>query len=295
MSQPQIEYYRLRDFGQKFNATIEFIRYNFQPLALIVLLIALPASVLGAFIFSNIVQNFMEFSSSNPQPDDAFAFALFGALGTNYLLLFIVLGVANAWIVSSVYSYMQLLPESEGKPDAGTVVRKSLGKVPGLVLLIIITAVLVNAGTMLFIIPGIYLGVVFLISVPVFVFEKGNIGDAISRPFTLIKGKWWSTLGLIVVSSIVAGLVSFIFVLPTYFLFIFRMLSLQEDGALTPEEMGGTLLSWSSIALFAVFALGLYLVRLIPIIAMSFQYFNLKERTEGTGLKSEIEGFEHIN
>ncbi|MEM9328019.1 MAG: hypothetical protein AAGA85_20300, partial [Bacteroidota bacterium] len=209
--------------------------------------------------------------------------------------LFVVLGVANALIVASVYTYMQMLPDSEGQPDAGTAVRNALPKLPGLVVLFVIIGLLVNFASLFFLLPGIYLAIVFLISIPVFVFEKGDIGEAIARPFTLIKGKWWSTLGLIVIATIVAGLVSFIFVIPTYFLAIVGLLSLNEDMPISPEEISGSFMSWTSITLFALMALGFYLVRLIPIIAISFQYFNLKERTEATGLRSEIKDFESVD
>ncbi len=294
MSQPQIEYYKLRDFGQKFNATIEFIRWNFKSLALLVLVIALPATVIIGFLFTGFMQDIFELSESNPQPDEFMFLALFGAMGVNYLLMILVSIIASSFIVAAVYTYMRLLPETDGTPEMGTVLSEAFKKVPGLILLTIIVGLISAVGFAFFILPGIYLTVVFLISVPVFLFENASIGDAISRPFQLIKGKWWSTLGIFFITTLTAQMIAGMFVLPSYLLFIFEMFRMEEAGDF-PDNPMELFSSWWLVTTVALAVIGAYVTRLLPLIAVGFQYFNLKERTEGTGLKSEIEDFESIS
>ena len=52
MSQPVIEFYKLRDFGAKMNATIEFLRENIGRLFLNLLFIAGPVALLMSLLMT---------------------------------------------------------------------------------------------------------------------------------------------------------------------------------------------------------------------------------------------------
>ena len=54
MSQPVIEFYKLRDFGAKMNATIEFLRENIGRLFLNLLFIAGPVALLMSLLMTNL-------------------------------------------------------------------------------------------------------------------------------------------------------------------------------------------------------------------------------------------------
>lgn len=58
------------------------------------------------------------------------------------------------------------------------------------------------------IIPGIYFAVAWTVAIPVLMFENIRGRRALSRSKELLSGRWWPTLGLVVLLSILTGLVS---------------------------------------------------------------------------------------
>jgi len=53
----------------------------------------------------------------------------------------------------------------------------------------------VTAGTLLLIVPGVFLGCALAVAIPVAVVERGGVGKALSRSFALTRGYRWRVLG----------------------------------------------------------------------------------------------------
>ena len=62
----KIVFYKVRDFSQKLNATIEFIRQNVKPLGKSILFILGPLAVLNGLLFSQ----YIDFVFGNMSPQD---------------------------------------------------------------------------------------------------------------------------------------------------------------------------------------------------------------------------------
>ena len=293
MAQKKIELYKTRDFGAKINATIEYIRQNFGPLIKIVLLIVAPVGLLASIIFSNFFATMMSFSA-NPEAMNEDPVAFLSVMGTNYLLLMLVALLTYSFMYSSIYSYIKMRNEREEKPEVLEVLRVAIGKVPGVIALMILVGIVSVFGMVFFIIPGVFLAITLSLSVPIYLFEEKGIGDAFGKSFKLIKGKWWSTLGIIFVSSLIASMVSYVFIIPMYVMMVGQMFSHVNEGG-DPEAVFEIFSSWYTSAAMAFAMIGSYLTYLIPITALAFQYFNLSERIEGTGIRNQIEGFESLN
>ena len=82
--------------------------------------------------------------------------------------------------------------------------------------------------------------------------------------------------------------VSMICILPFYVFYFISIFSLMDQSGITTDTsswwfQGGMTLS----VMFMI--LGSFLTYSIPIVALSFQYFNLVERQESVGLMSEID------
>ena len=78
----------------------------------------------------------------------------------------------------------------------------------GSVLLIsILVGLAVLVGLLLFVIPGIFLAVMFSVAIPALVVENRRGTDAMSRSWNLVKGHFWHALGLIVLAFIIAAVV----------------------------------------------------------------------------------------
>ena len=285
MSQ-RIEYYRIRDFGQKFNATIEYLRQHFLTLFVLILVVTVPFTVLGGFMQYYYFAEFQRFALGAMDPFEILN--LFGELFPLMLLSSSISIVMNAALIGSVYTYMRMAQNSEEAIQPLDVIGQLVPKLAGIVVLLIASALISSIGVMFFFFPGVYLAVVFSLTIPVYVFEDVSVGEALGKPFTLIRGKWWSTFGLLFVTFLLVIIITFALAVP-----IGLVIGLHElfgNGDFLSEESSQF---WQVLTTSVVNSFS-YVLFSLPSIALAFQYFNLTERTEGRGLKSEIQGFEDI-
>lgn len=281
----KIIFYKQRNFSRKINATVEFIRQNIKPLGKAILYILGPMAVLNGLLFSQYM-NFM-FTGMSPQ-DPVNAQNPFYFITNPSYVGFVILSSFSAILnIAVILNYLKIYREKY--PEEITVVEvlnASWRDVLPLLLLGIIIMIFSFFGFFAFVIPGLYLIVVLPLSIPAYFFERKGIIEAIGRSFNLIKGKWWSTFGLLFVSSILMYVVSMMFVAPFYVFYFLAIFSLTEPGSTDISTFwfqGGMTLS------VMLMFLGSFLTYSIPIIALSFQYFNLVERKESVGLLSDIE------
>ena len=91
MSQPRIDFFKLRDFGAKMNATVEFLRENIGRLFLNLLLIAGPLALLLAIFFRNIFTAVTDLGlTAGDAADPSELGGAFAFLGGSYFLMIIV-------------------------------------------------------------------------------------------------------------------------------------------------------------------------------------------------------------
>ncbi|MFY0602208.1 MAG: hypothetical protein JXR03_21205 [Cyclobacteriaceae bacterium] len=295
MSQKTIEFYKIRDFGEKFNATIEFIRYNFSSLIKICFLIAAPIGLLFGILMSSFFKSIfsMGTEAQQGQISDAEAIGYAGTMGVSFLIMMLLSVVSIALVTSAINIYMRILNETGKSAPISEIYAAAFKKLFGVVGLMILTYLFSTIGMIFFIFPGIYLFITLTLSVPCYLFEDISFGEALSRPFKLIKEKWWSTFGLLFIAMMIASFSSYIFAIPYYVVVFAEMFTNIEQGG-DPNAIMEIYTNWKTSASMGLMIIGSYLTYMVPIIALSFQYFNLKERLDGTGLKSQIENFENL-
>ncbi len=119
--------------------------------------------------------------------------------------------VASVWLAGTIVKIVEDV-EADGVVDA------SVGELFGLVaprlfalfLLSIVVGVLVAIGFVLFIIPGIILTLMWMVSTPAMMVEGKGVFDSMSRSSELTKGNRWRILGvgaLIVVAYLVLAVI----------------------------------------------------------------------------------------
>ena len=293
MSEPKIEFYKLRDFGAKINATVEFLRENIGRFFLNLLLIAGPLALLLSLLFSNLFSSMIDMIGIQ-DPDQAVG--LFAVLGGNYFLMLLISWLAVSMIITVTYTYIRLYNEGVARETSvGDVFRLSLKKYGGVLLLGVLTFIVTMFGMLAFIIPGIFLGVTLSLSYAIYIFEDISPTAAFGKSFTLISGKWWSTFGLLFVTGLMAYVVQLVFSLPFMVVYLTNIFTLVEEAQNNPEDPSAIFELFTSgymTAAFAISMLGTYLTYSIPLIGLGYQYSNLVERSEGRGLMNEIADFD---
>jgi len=76
--------------------------------------------------------------------------------------------------------------------------------------LTIIYTVLVAVGFAFFVVPGIWLSVVFMFATSALVLERGRIGQALGRSYLLTLGAWFRSFGVLLVAGLLAQAVNFL-------------------------------------------------------------------------------------
>ena len=307
-----------RDFGDKINATFSFVSQNFKTLFLSLLYFAGPLGLIGG-IANGIVQSSMLGLASQStkknygtSPSEIFADS-FGKnfsyiFSFNYLISITFLILASVTVAITTYAFIIEYRDRENKESITiervwakmrTIFLPVFGSY-GIVLLIIfmillvfggIIGALINSGSGIFsgflsvilvliaFIPIIYFGVMFSLSPAIVAYEGISIWEALNRAKFLIKDKWGSTFGLIMIITIINSFISMIFAAPAMIVTFMKLLS-----------VGGNISGNLPLIITTVIStIGQIVVSSLTYITISFQYFNLVEKREGTSLKILIQ------
>ncbi len=267
----KIEFRKLRDFGELINVTFEFLKQNLKKLGLSILFIVGPLALITGIIggiysasrFNNL--STMQFSFNWP---------------LMFLHYFFIL-ISIHLLVTVTYSYVFLYFEKDyAEIEVSDVFQKTkefflpfLGISIGVFLAVLV-------GTMLFIIPGVYLSVTLSTIYAVKMIEHRSFWEALERCRYLIKNNWWFTFGLIFILGIIQYFFSFIIQLPMSIVtFIGAMHSVTKKGTGINEVV---VIITSLVYMFSFF------FYTIGIIGITFHYFNLVEQKEARGLMQKI-------
>lgn len=286
---PQIEFYKTRQFGEKLNMTFVFLRENAGPYLKSQILIAGPILLLLNILVNRYSMDLVGFDPLNATAND-------------FLNILNVFGIAllNTIVTGSImpsiaYGYMRGYQDRIPSDITMSVVTQRLpSRIFNVLGYNILVAIIVGIGFLFFVIPGVYLAIVLSLGSAIIIFEDSNPIDAFSRSFTLIRGKWWSTFGLLVVMFIITYLISALFSLPRSLMIGIEAFSTAiESGDPDDILMNMGELSSTQQALSIVFSVvetfGAILTYSLTYLALAFQYFNLVERTESRGLMTDIE------
>src|SRR5690606_16732252 len=115
--------------------------------------------------------------------------------------------------------------------------------------------------------------------------KKGYF-EAMTRSYKLIKEKWWSTFGLIMILYFIMMMTSYIFMITYYVLTLLCTFHTIEMGAFQNPISSIKVIMIISFTLFYVVQMLLYT---LPNVGIAFQYFNLVELKEARGLISQID------
>lgn len=306
-----LEFHKARDFSKKINDTFEFLKQNFKPLTKSVLFIAGPPVLMGSLLMGSFIGDFFNFSQSSytgsSEAMEKYFLSLNFWLQIIFALIFLLVsGVAS---MATINNYIILYGEKKSNQieinEVWERVKSTFWMYLGTMLFF---AILFILAYMLMLIPMVLLSTIspFLIvfgvigiivvlfylifgaSLTFFIraYEKSGFFPALSRSFNLVRGKWWSTFGLIMVLSLIVSTLSYLFIMPWYITTIISaMHNVSTDIFQEPS------FKWKlfTILSFAVYYLSQMVLSAIPNIGIALQYFNLVELKEAKGLMNEIE------
>ena len=278
-----IQLFQQRDFGNKINATFQYISQNFRSLSLALLYIvgpvALVAGIASGVMQSNMLKLMGE-STETPANNPLAALQVLSQFTSpTFWLATLFSLLANVAVVLTTYAHMKVYERTKTSAisiaDVWAEVQPTIGRA---IVISLLVSVITGVAMLFFIIPGIYVAVVLSLALAVTVFEGTDFGGTWDRCFKLIRDKWWSTFGLIVVMAIIVMIVGLVFAIPTAIIAFFIGAKMLPDVSTVWLVLGNV------IAL-----VGRTLLNAVIYTAIGFQYTNLVERQEGRGLISAID------
>ena len=311
MQQTPLELHKRRDFSAKISAAIDFIRMHARPLIKALVFICGPFIILGAILMAEGYSQFMNLAAlSDPGTAATMTEDIFG-LSLPLISGMIFTFISGTLLISTVYQYVVIY---DYKQSADISINEIWSRVKSFIWIVLGTlviwtviflliylggiftiAALGEASIAMAIITGvllagalIYLGVTFSLVFIIQAFEKKDVFSAFIRSFELIRGKWWSTFGILIVSMMIQSFITYIFMIPWYVTFFAGMLHASEESTLAEPSL------LFQIANYATLSLGFLASNLLyafPLLAIAFQYFNLVELKEARGLMDKIETF----
>jgi hypothetical protein len=251
--------------GEILDAAIKLVRQNLKALALAVLVIGLPAAIIEILITSSTTDFCADVFCDDDQTyyyTDEGAYVA-GQIANGIIALFV-------YLLGQVACY-RIVAESYLGRRIGA--RESLRYATRFILPTLwvstLFVLLVGLGSILLVIPGIYLFVCFSLSYAVLLVENLRGMKALRRSRALVKGQWWSLFAVLLIAYLLTTIgqaaLGFALGLPAYLLI--------DDSSMAGLILDGT------IGLVARLV-GVPLLTAVILVA----YFDLRVRKEGFDL-----------
>lgn len=202
-----------------------------------------------------------------------------GVFSYNYLLVLCMSLVTYTVIQTCVAAYLSLYDQNGASPSVKQVWDATVSHLLPVFITGLLVLFMIMIGTILCVIPGIYLLFVLLPYPFVVVNERLSFFDAISRCFQLIKDNFWLSVGIYILAYLIVAV------------------SASAIGIIA--GLVGGLISYFSTKQFdttfgvvtSILSIVQYLFYIVLFISIGLNYYNLVERREATGLSRRIDAF----
>ncbi|MDE6450973.1 MAG: hypothetical protein K2L23_01530 [Odoribacter sp.] len=274
MQKEKINLSEKRTLSDELTVTFQFIKQEFKSLIVSFSVIVLPLIVAGLFLQGAFLKEVLKGA-------DVTAFANNGSgwitLLVNYLLAVITL----AWLQLFALSYLRLYSDKYLKQEETRISWRALLKMMvrysgRFCVLGIIYLLLVLVSFLFFIIPGIYVSVIFVFSPYFLVVRDRKLFSVFSDSADLCRGEWWGTFGYLLLCSLILSMLNYVFNLPYWGVFL--------EAYLTERTPGLFELTFANV----IKTIGQNLTHVVLLVGIGVRFFSRLEAKEHRTLLDKI-------
>jgi hypothetical protein len=229
------------DVGDLFSGAVAAVRSHLAPIAVISLVVAVVSQALTLVVSLPFTDDITALATLDPNTADPSV--VYDVLG-NLLLLGAagaVVGLISQVVLSGLLTVLvskAVLGRTIGLGDAWRELRP---RVPGLLGLTIITTVVVFAGALLCLVPGVWLGVLVSLASTALVLEQTTVKHSLQRSWSLVRGAWWRVFGVLALTVLLTVVVSML----VQSVFTALVAGVEPGvGSLVVESLGGVVASF---------------------------------------------------
>ncbi len=187
--------------GEILDVGIKIYTRNAKTLFFLVALVVIPVQVIGVLIIMSTIPDEIPTVSQNPfDLNSDVAAALDFGLGD---LVVLVLGFVSTAIVTAACFKAVADAYLGGSADWRSSLRFTLRHGLPLLWVTLLTVLGTLVGFVLCILPGIWLGIVWSVAIPVLLTEETRGTKALGRSFDLVQSRFWPASGVIIVSYLI--------------------------------------------------------------------------------------------
>jgi len=307
----RIVYYRQRNFTEKLNATLDFIRENWRALLRWCFYVIMPVCLVQTFVMNSLYGNILSYSTLSATNVIGTTEAASIMLRVGLLTLCFLIG--SSLLAGLVYALMQTYSVREERLQnlvfndiKGRLFSNALRVIALSLFMFVVFCVIIAASSVLiaafssialvFVIPlsiAIVLCLIpLMLILPTYLFERNlTLFGALGKAWTLGTKTLWGMLGLIIVISLISSVIQTITMMPWY-------LTMMIGNLLSAANESG--ISHSVGYKFALYLLGLlqsfgvYFASTLMLIGLAFQYFHAREKVEGVSVEANIDNFSNL-
>ncbi len=268
----------MRDLSATISTGFRYIRDHWRELYRPLFFICLPVKIVASVLLGSFFHDFRP----GQFPRSASFWSMFGGyalIGLAYLL--------GSVIICEYMRWTMVRPGT--KPTPSEVWRECRRHFLFYFGLSLVTAAMTTVSFFLFVLPCLFLLVVFQFSYPLHAFERADFGECIGRSFSLVWGRWWMTFLLLLLLVGMSLLLNAAIDIPGWIITGFGWLSGIEE--MDDPEGASNRLQW----FFTLFALigniGALMVMPFVQVPMCYHMLSTLEKKEAPGLLEEVQGF----
>jgi hypothetical protein len=266
------------DFGGIFDQAFKLYTAHWRTLLTISAIVMVPLGVLSLVISLVLFQD-LDAALADPafldtSPDQVLGLFFDALLPSLFVGLLTIIGL---WLIQGACTHAVSEVYAGRNPTWQASLSAGFQRLPSLAGAVIMIGLGTLAGFVFCFFPGVWLYIMWFVTVPALVAERLGAWEAMTRSWELIQGTWWRTLGLAIVTSIIVGIVSVALASPTQFL-VFSGESLTSTQAV------------SQVANTIAYILTLPFQALVAVVI----YFDLRVRKEAFDLTTLMGGDDGI-
>ena len=306
---PKIAMYARRPFGEKLNATFDFIKENWKPLLKYSTYLILPLCLIQALSTNSLMNNSVILGTMTETEMTEDVSAIWGPLLLDYSLYSLCMMVGMLLLTSLVFALVRKYNEREERLQGITLAELKpllfynikklllLGITcgVGLFLIIFLIGFLGALGwiTLVFTLPLLIACMVPLsFAAPIYLFENVGLMEAIKKSFRLGFPTWGGLFLIMLVMGFIGGILQGVTMMPWYIATIVKMFfAISDTGSETTISAGYSFILY---LLGILQAFGAYLAMIFSLIGLIYQYGHASEVIDSVTVTSDIENFDKL-
>ena len=254
MTEQYITFNKQRSFEQLISHTFDFVKQEFKTLVKALLTYAGPFVLVTAFLMAK-YQSTLDLNS-NPLIISENTFS------SIYFFLIISSVVSNTVLLLTVYGYIKLyITKGKDNFELEEIWQLIIKKFSLIFLALIAMSFIIAIGIVTFIVPGVYLAIIFSLVLPIMVFEEQTFNQAVIKSIHLIKNYWWFSFAVILVIYFITVFAGFVFSIPQSL-----VSPTNQVNSHSPEILNSLLIVFGAFFSTMLYAL--------PYITIAFHYFS---------------------